>query len=96
MLSCGVAADVRLPELSTRPVRSAIASLNQRYIRAAETEPPSPALRMLREAKIPTVCDSEFEAAVREISTHRRLLCAYAEDDGWTWNDVVEPLREGP
>ena len=63
--------------------------LRPEYIREHATAPPIPALAGLRAAGIPLVDESKFLAAVDGDGHRRKLLHAYVENGGWTWDVVM-------
>ena len=78
------------------PVRRSCAAflttLKSDYIKPSEKEPPLLPLNLLRNKGIPTVEDSAYIKAMKQISTRRKLLLALVENDGWSWNAAASSL----
>ncbi len=92
LLTAGVDPKVRLPAAVIAPVQDAVSgllsTLEEQYIRASGETPPAPDLTAVEAAGIPVTGAEQFRRAVEERESHRRLLHAFVENDGWTWDDV--------
>lgn len=66
-------------------------SLQQQYIKPSKEAPGIPMAGVLKNHGIP-VKQSDQEAFYNRISLRRRLLLAYLEDEGWSWDDVWSEL----
>ena len=90
LLAEGVAPDVRPTPAVVAPTRSTVASflstLNESFIEEANESPPSPPLRLLKEAGVPVVGEGAFAEAVDQAAQRRRLLRGFVRDSGWTWD----------
>ncbi|ADB63119.1 Ion transport 2 domain protein (plasmid) [Haloterrigena turkmenica DSM 5511] len=93
LLRFGVPERQRPNEITVRNARTSVEhyleTLHEGFVGPADDSPPSPDLRSLREAGIPTVSDDEFETALDELETRRRLLYGLVESDAREW-----PSRE--
>ncbi|WP_207592994.1 ion channel [Halomontanus rarus] len=66
-------------------VENYLETLYEGFVEPADSPPPPPDLRPLREAGIPTVSDEEFETALDELEARRRLLYGLIESDAREW-----------
>lgn len=94
LLSAGVEPGVRPSCGEIEPARDAIEGLLRtfkgRYI-SKSSEAPTPAgLEMLESIGIPIGDEADFLRAVEAHADRRRLLRAYVEGDGWSWEDVLK------
>ena len=60
-------------------------TLNEAFIEPADETPDPPDLDRLREARVPTVSDEEFEAAVDDLDERRQQLLGVVRSDAWNW-----------
>ncbi|NKE37556.1 two pore domain potassium channel family protein [Natronococcus sp. JC468] len=68
-----------------RSVEHYLETLHEGFVEPADSPPPPPNLRPLREAGIPTVSNEEFETALDELDTRRRILYGLVESDAREW-----------
>ena len=92
LIAEGAAPGVRPASLTTQPARDAIAGLlsmlQQQYIEPAEAPPAPPSLDLLEAHGIPTVDAATYRQGIEAHTDRRRLLRAYVEQDGWSWDQV--------
>ena len=89
LLRFGVPDDERPNAALVENARSAsenyLETLNEAFIEPADEAPEPPDLDRLREARVPTVSDDEFEDAVDELDERRRKLLGVVRSDAWHW-----------
>ncbi|WP_245742207.1 potassium channel family protein [Natrinema salaciae] len=74
-----------LLRISRTSIEHYLETLHEGFVEPADSSPPPPDLRALREAGVPTVSNDEFEAALDELETRRRLLYGLVESDAREW-----------
>lgn len=89
LIRFGVPSDHRPNELTIRSARTSVEhyleTLHEGFVEPADSPPPPPDLRPLREAGIPTVSNEAFETALDELDTRRRILYGLVESDSREW-----------
>ncbi|WP_049895719.1 potassium channel family protein [Halopiger xanaduensis] len=89
LIRFGVPSDHRPNKLTVRNARTSVEhyleTLHEGFVEPADSQPPPPDLRTLREAGIPTVSNGEFETALDELETRRRILYGLVESDARDW-----------
>lgn len=92
VLLCGVPEEYRPNPAVVQGVRSSaqdyIRTLNAAFIEPADESPPLPDLDRLRAAGLPVASDEDFEAAVGDLTAHRRKLLGMVRADAWHWPPV--------
>ena len=92
ILACGMPEHHGLEASTFRLARQTITemleTLESAFIDPAETLPPPPSLDLLRAHGLPLVSDATFQEGVSALSARRRLLCAFVEHDGWSWDMI--------
>lgn len=95
LLKEGVVPDLRLPEIVTAPLVDAFSALarvfSTEFLPASGETPPALTLVALRECGVPTVPDAEFAGRVETVAFVRRTLDGLLDDDGWNWEESMEP-----
>ncbi|UHQ99068.1 potassium channel family protein (plasmid) [Natrinema zhouii] len=93
LLRFGIPKRQRPNEITVRNARTSIENyletLHEGFVESADSQPPPPNLRHLREEGIPTISDDEFETELDELDTRRRILYGLVESDAREW-----PSRE--
>ena len=56
--------------------------------------PPAPPLRRLQDAGLPVREQEAFEAALKPLEERRLLLLEMVAGEGWSWEDVEEPVDD--
>jgi len=78
------------------PVRRSCAAflttLKSDYIKPSKDNPPLMPLELLRKKGIPTLDDSTYGKAMKQIATRRKLLLALVDNDGWSWSATGSSL----
>lgn len=92
----GCAPAAALLRSTRRAVWSLLATLDNAYIEPAPEPPPPPEVASLAAAGLPLAEAAEVRRRLRHRSHRRRLLLAFVESDGWSWQDVVEAADESP
>lgn len=70
-------------------VKNLLETLHASFIGASKDTPSAPECSQIGLLKRADIDPDEVARAI-EAQTHRRLLKAFAEDDGWRWRDVHE------
>lgn len=79
-----------------RAIWSLLTTLDNAYIEPAPEPPSPPEVASLAAAGLPLVDAAEVRRRLPHRSHRRRLLLAFVESDGWSWQDVVEAADESP
>ncbi|WP_254766027.1 potassium channel family protein [Salinilacihabitans rarus] len=89
LIRFGVPAEHRPNEVVVRNARRSVENyletLHEAFVDPADSPPPSPDLRALREADVPTVSEETFEASLDDLETRRRTLLGFTESDARQW-----------
>lgn len=95
LLEHGVPAEVRPERLSLLTLRRAVwdylETLDSTFLKPAPEPPPVASLQPLREAGIPALDDEVYTTALQGTERRRRLLAALVVDDGYRWDEVLQP-----
>jgi hypothetical protein len=95
LLEHGVPAAVRPERLSLLTLRRAVwdylETLDSTFLEPAPEPPPITSLQPLRDDGIPALDDEVYTAGLEVTDRRRRLLAALVVDDGYRWDDVVQP-----
>lgn len=90
----GLASSAKPDAFELRPIHFAIEvylrQLSAAGITPTTQVPPLPALGELEENGVPVIAQAEFARHASAADARRRMLAAYAEVHGWTWDDVHE------
>ncbi|MDY7022426.1 MAG: potassium channel family protein, partial [Cyanobacteriota bacterium] len=62
-----------------------LATLKSAYLDPTDEDPPLPALALVRLEDIPTLSDSQFQAATEHLEGRRRILLELIQNEGWRW-----------
>ena len=93
LLDYAVRADCRPDPATLNAIRRANAAflktLKSAYLEPSKLEPQHSPLKLLRISGIPTVEEYCFIKSTEQINQRRRLLLAFVENDGWSWDAVA-------
>lgn len=89
LIAAGVEKDYHPPTTiltsGRQTINSYLHTLQTAFIKAAEDNPPPPDLSKLKEAKIPTVSEEEFQQKLKDLEDRRKLISGMIENDAWHW-----------